>query len=68
MNETLFDVPEHLSPKLQWMRASHIETVCMGTEWVCRTYGYTRGARGQTEEEAILAYCEKFGLRHYSLG
>jgi len=57
MNDNLFDVPEQLSPKLQWMKAHNVTTqkhegdnIANGTQWEARV----PNGIGDTEDEAIV--------------
>lgn len=65
----LFPEAKADSPKLAWLKKHRLETYHYGggDGWRCSNSGRTNEALGFTEEEAILAYCEKYGLKHYSL-
>lgn len=79
MTDMLFDVPECLSPKLAWLKKHGLETAFdagwqdKSEAWSC----YPKGMKGEltphncglgeTEEEAILSFCENIGVKHYSL-
>lgn len=67
MTSDLIPIEPSLSPKLLWLKKHHLETACKGTTWVCRTYGYTREASAETEDDAILEYCAKHNIRHWTL-
>lgn len=64
----LFEVPENLSPKLAWLKKHRLKTADHGKDgWVCRNGGWTKVATGDTEDEAIVDYCERHNLKHWSL-
>lgn len=57
-----------LSPKLAWLKRNHLETWSERDDrWLCGTRGRTVMAIGATEDEAILAYCELRGIKHWTL-
>lgn len=73
MNDLLFDIPETKSPKLQWMELNRIR-VYKNQE--CKPPWFAIGheldedgndgeisARGETEDEAIVALCLKLNLK-----
>ena len=63
----LFDLPESLSPRLQWVKR-HGLVVKKRPDgvWACYLTDETLGV-GETEEEACLNLCEKAGIRHWNL-
>ncbi len=64
---TLFPVPESLSPKLVWLAKHRLHTKDMSGYWLCRNGGWTKSAKGDTEDEAIIDYCARHGLKHWTL-
>ena len=68
MSEDLFPVPEVLSPKLAWLRKHGLTAERIGPDvFRCRNSAHTLTGEGQTEADAILDYCERHHLTHYSL-
>lgn len=67
MSDDLFPVPEVLSPKLAWLKKHRLETFTRDGHWVCANFGRTISTQGETEDEAIILYCEHCNLRHHSL-
>jgi hypothetical protein len=63
----LFEIPESLSPRLRWL-ARHDLTVYRGIDgkYVCMLDFYNH-AKGETEEEACVAFCVKTQLEHWSV-
>ncbi len=73
---TLFDIPYSPSPKLAWLRKHNLETAydsglvdVYGEKepWSCYKFNSDNMTIGETEIEAILRYCEKYNLKHWSL-
>lgn len=65
----LFEVPEVLSPKLAWLKKHRLKVFDNSPKgWMCRNAGWTKNASGDTEDEAILDYCERHNLKHWTLG
>ena len=78
MNEdSLFDIPEMLSPYLQWERGNNIKAdqVAMGDHgwFACQTelptaydhwnkYGGRGGATGYTRDDAVAQLCARFDI------
>jgi hypothetical protein len=67
MDDELFETPQHLSPKLAWLKKHRLATEEANGGWRCRNGGYTHEAYGVSEDEAILAYCDVYGLKHWTL-
>ncbi len=80
MSELLFDIPETLSPKLVWMRKHGVEIFQPASEWigltvpetgetvqawVCKGAGVSAG--GATGDDAIFDWCEKSGVKHWTV-
>lgn len=73
----LFPVEHTPSPRLQWLakhglmtKKSDLPRAFAGgadRPWICCNPAYTRKGFGYTEEEAILDYCEVFGVKHWSV-
>lgn len=64
----LFEVPEVLSPKLAWLKKHRLKVFDNSPKgWMCRNAGWTKNASGDTEDEAILDYCERHNLKHWTL-
>lgn len=63
----LFQVPDSPSPKLTWLRKHKLGTKSVGCQWLCHDAGYVWTAYGESEEDSILAYCEKYDLTHWTL-
>jgi hypothetical protein len=71
----LFEFPVTLSPRLAWMRLHGVDVIRSaapqpGAVWFCRRAGMdptnTVGA-GDTDNDAIYDWCEKTGIKHWSL-
>ncbi len=75
MNDSLFEIPEQLSPRLAWMREHGVTTRHCPGEWTCEFTG-TEGpcwiasddfsdplnfTSGDTEDEAIVALAKENG-------
>lgn len=70
MRDLLFDVPETLSPRLAWMKKHGLTVaksdVADSDEWVASDdddddpEGY---AVGKTQDEALVKYARKFGIK-----
>lgn len=78
MDPDLFPEARSLSPKLAWLQKHNLHTrldtlprsyigPCDRQPWICGNAGDTVCTFGDSEEEAILEYCEQIGLKHYSL-
>jgi len=65
----LFEIPESPSPKLVWLKKHRLSLnfIEHSQDWMCCNAGYTWQGRGKTEDEAILDYCERHGLKHWTL-
>lgn len=76
MSAELFHLQPTLSPRLQWLAKHRLETAYdagLANEgereaWSCYSLDNGGGiAIGASETEAIYAYCERYGLKHWSL-
>jgi hypothetical protein len=68
MTDELFTPAEvsQLSPKLAWLQANQLATRRLESgRWEC-SLNEENFARGEDEEEAVVALCIKMGLEHYS--
>lgn len=65
--DELIPFEESLSPRLKFLRENHLRVYNDGQFWICRNAGYTREVSADSEDNAIIAYCEKYNIRHYSL-
>jgi hypothetical protein len=73
----LFPIPESPSPRLAWLAKHglitrkntlpHAFIAPADRPWICCNPAYTQKGFGFTEEEAILDYCELFGLTHWTV-
>ena len=58
---------ESLSPKLAWLKKHRLMTKEVAGLWLCQNAGQTYSTCAETEAEAILGYCEKYSLKHWTL-
>lgn len=64
----LLDVPEHLSPKLLFLKAHNLATKQTSKgRWKCDIANAPAQGRGRNEEDAITDWCNKNKIRHYKL-
>lgn len=71
----LFNIPESKSPKLTWLSKHNLATKQNDrtsvpldpNPWTCANLARTQSAFGVDEMEATVNYCEKFGIKHWTL-
>ena len=66
MTDELFQLPPSLSPKLAWLRKHNLTVIHPESakfECVLDDENFGKGA---TEEEAIIDFCVKTQMKHYS--
>lgn len=60
------DLPESLSPRLAWLERHGLTTRKLESgRWEC-ALDEENWARGEDEDEAVIAFCLKTKLAHYS--
>lgn len=65
MPTELFDLPESLSPRLAWLQCHGLTLTRLESgRYECALDDETF-ARGEDEDEAIVAFCIKTKLSHY---
>lgn len=67
MSELFEDLPPSPSPKLAWLKKNRLSTGKTVNGWRCYNAGYTWIGVGQTEDEAILDYCHRHNLQHWTV-
>ncbi len=64
----LLDVPEHLSPKLLFLRAHNLATKrTSNSRWRCDVSNAPKPGVGRNEEDAIIDWCQKNKINHYNI-
>lgn len=64
----LIDVPENLSPKLQFLKEQGLFTKKTSkSRWKCEPVDAPQKGVGRNEEDAIIDYCEKNQIKYYKL-
>ena len=63
--DDLFDIPTHLSPRLEWMSKHGLTTLKPDGVWWCVLDDETR-ASGETDEDACFNFCIQTGLKHWN--
>lgn len=66
MSDLFPDLPQSLSPKLAWLERHGLVLVKLPSgRWEC-ALDEENYARGESEEEAIIEFCVKTKMAHYS--
>lgn len=56
------------SPKLKWLKKHKLTVLDDSPKgWICRNGGWTKAVHGDTEDEAIINYCERYDVKHWTL-
>lgn len=64
----LIDVGECLSPKLKFLlRHGLVTKNTSKSRWRCNLATPPKKGSGRTEEDAIIDWCNKNGIKHYNL-
>lgn len=68
MTSDLFPAPYSPSPRRQWLeRHNLVLDEPSPNEHRCRNHAHTRSVTAPTQDEAIIAFCERYDLKHYSI-
>lgn len=66
-DDFLFPMPVVLSPRRAWLQKHGLTlTRLKNNKWACAD-GITKKACGDTQDDACIAFCLKFKVRHWNL-
>lgn len=63
--DTLFEMTDSPSPRVQWMREKGITCNPVENQWMCFKSGTQVSAKATTEEEACLLLSEKLKIKNW---
>jgi hypothetical protein len=65
MTDTLFEMTDSPSPRVQWMREKCIYCAEVDGVWMCYKQGTQASAKASSAEEACLILAEKLKIKNW---